>query len=470
MATKENPLIGRDSELDQLKQHIGRFSAANASLAGLQIVSISGTGGVGKTFLLDAVLDETRAALKEALVIKVDASNEHLLKEFTLIVDQMLAPTELRPPAKAKHDYFPASRSLFQRQLQLIGMVESEITNNKELSDQVKTVAKALYRLSPAIKFIPKVGQAAAVALKGMEMVKAEEYVEPALDVLISLKALNEKGGILVNPLTKRRFTALRHSPFEAVADAYVSDLSAMLAGYQKKDRFRRFTHPPIEGLNRLLLIVDDYEAVGRVIGKFFTESLLPRLKNAPFSVLVIILGRDSVYDADKDFAHHLAGNIVEPIRLEPFTEPEGVKYLMGFGYTETEAREWYGKSRGLPFILRLLAENRSDEEKQSAVFYKRFYERTTRWMSPDERKWLTPICYLDKVNEGTIKVMIPREEASRVMSWFENEASVRDVKSADYCVTPYIRHMLLEHNRRKVGDAAHARLQEEANRAMQEA
>jgi len=189
-------------------------------------------------------------------------------------------------------------------------------------------VAKALYRLSPAIKFIPKVGPAVAVALKGMQTAKAEDYVEPALDFLATSKALSEKSGIFSNPLTKRRFTALRHSPFEAVADAYVSDLSAMLAGYQKRDRFRRFTHPPIDGLNRLLLIIDDYEAVGRVIGKFLTESLLPRLKNAPFSVLVIILGRDSVYDADKDFAHHLAGNIAEPIRLEPFTELEGVKYL----------------------------------------------------------------------------------------------------------------------------------------------
>jgi len=129
------PFIGRDSELDRLKQHITTFSAANSSTAGLQIVSISGTGGVGKTFLLDAALEEIRTVVKEALTIRVDASNEHLLKEFTLIVDQMLAPTELGPPAKAKHDYFPASRSLFRRQLQLIGMVESEITNNKEMSE-----------------------------------------------------------------------------------------------------------------------------------------------------------------------------------------------------------------------------------------------------------------------------------------------------------------------------------------------
>lgn len=462
--------VGRVSELDQLKQHIQKFAAAPSSTNGLQIVSVSGSGGVGKTFLLDEVLDETRTILKQALMVKVDASNEHLLKEFTLIVDQMLAPIELPQPAKAKHDYFPASRSLLRRQLQLIGMVEAEISNNQELSDQIKSVAKALYRLSPAIKFIPKVGPAAAVALKGMETLKFEEYVKPALDAIEGLNSLKEKGGLFANPLTKRRFTALRHSPYEAISEAYVSDLSAMLRGYQKDDRWRRLTHPPINGMNRLLLIVDDFESVVRVIGTFLVESLLPRLKNASFSTLVVILGRDSVYEADKDFAHHLAGNTVEPIRLERFTESEGVKYLMEFGYTEAESREWYRKSRGLPFILKLLAENRTDEEKQSAIFYKRFYERTTRPMSPAERNWLTPICYLDKVNEGTIKVMLPREEAALVMAWFANDGSVRDVKSPDYCVTPYVRHMLLEHNRRKVGDAAHARLQEEAKRAMEEA
>lgn len=467
METKVNPLIGRDSELDQLKRHISKFSAANASSAGLQIVSVSGSGGVGKTFLLDAVLEETRTVLNQALTIKVDASNEHLLKEFTLIVDQMLAPTELPQPAKAKHDYFPASRELFRKQLELIGMVESEISKNKDLSDQVKNVAKALYRLSPAVKYIPKYGPVVAGALKGMESVKAEEYVEPALEVLTSLKALSDDGGFFANPLTKRRFTALRHSPYEALADAYLSDLSAMLEGYRKEDLWTRLTHTPIKGLNRLLLIVDDYEAVGRVIGKFMVESLLPRLKNASFSTLVIVLGRDSVYESDKEFAHHLAGNIAEPIRLEPFSESEGMNYLMGFGYTEAEALDWYRKARGLPFILRLLAENRSDEEKQSAIFYKRFYERTTRWMSSDQKKWLLPVCYLDNVNEDTLRLLLPDVEPARIMDWFENDASVRDVKAGDYTVTPYIRHMLLEYNRRKVGEATHAAYIEKAKAAM---
>ncbi len=467
---KKPQLVGRNSEFDLLKEHIQCFAAAPASPGGLKIVSLAGSGGVGKSFLLNAVMDETRGALKEALTITIDARNEHFLQDFNLLIDQMLAPIELPLPAKAKHDYFPASRSLLRRQLKLFSMVDAELSNDQGLSEHVKTAAKGFYRMIPVLGLIPKYGPPLAVTLQGLEVVKAEEYVEPALKALNALKSLREnEGGWFSNRLTKNRFTKLRHSPYEAISDAYVSDLSAMLRGYRKEDRWS-LTHPPVKGLNRLLLIVDDYESVGRVIGTFLIESLLPRLKNASFSTLLIILGRDSVKDADKEFDKSLAGNIVEPIRLEPFTESEGVKYMMSFGYTEGESREWYEKSRGLPFILKLLAENRTDEQKQSAVFYKRFYERTTCWMSSQERKWLTPICYLDRINEGTVKVLLPHEDSTKVVNWFVNDASVRDVKSRNFSVTPYIRHMLLEYNRCKVGDAAHARLQEEAKRAMQEA
>ena len=371
MPSKTEQFVGRESELDQLKSILSRFAAAPSLKAGLNIVSLSGSGGVGKTYLLDTAFEEARAALKQAVIVKIDASNENALKEFALMVDQMLAPTELPAPAKAKHDYFPATRALLRRQLQLIGMVETEISNNKEISDQAKSVAKAIYRFSPALKYIPKYGTAAAMALKGMEAIKAEDYIEPALDVLSSLSALKDTGGIFANPLTKRRFTALRHSPYEAISEAYVSDLSAILQSYQKRD-ILRLTHTSIEGLNRFVLIVDDFEVVGRVLGSFLVEGLLPKLKNALFSTLVIILGRDSVYDANKDFAHHLAGNITELIKLEPFSQGDGVKYLMGFGYTENEAVDWYSKSRVRcsRFLDQEIRESRQDESNRTQTLH----------------------------------------------------------------------------------------------------
>lgn len=469
MPAPASQFVGRDSELEQLKRLFNDFAAAPATKTGLEIVSISGCGGVGKTYLLETALSDAREALKETLVLKVDATNENALKDFALIVDQMLAPRELPPPAQPKKEYFPQTRGLLSRQMELIGLVEVEISGNKQLSEQIKTAAKALYRLSPAIKYIPKVGPAVAATLKGMESLKAEEYVEPALNALDSLQALKDETGFFTNHLRKWRLSTLRHSPFEAVADALVADLNKALF-VPAPDGFTLFDQGNIAGLNRLVLLVDDYEAVGRVIGTFLVQSLLPKLKNASFHTLAVVLGRDNVYDADKDFAHHLAGNITALIKLEPFSKEEGVKYLKGVGYADHEASEWYEKSRGLPFILRLLAENRTDAEKQNALFYKRFYERTTRWMAPEERKWLTPISYLDQVNEGTIKALLPAEDPKAIMNWFEGEASVRDVHSPVFTVTHYIRHMLLEYNRRKVGDAEHERLIKQAQKAMEEA
>jgi hypothetical protein len=140
MSAATPQFIGRVSELEKLKEILNTFAAESASESGLKIVSVSGCGGVGKTYLLDSVLAETGPGLKEALILKVDASNEHSLRDFALIVDQMLAPRELPPPALPKHDYFPAARSLLSRQLELIGLVESEISNNKHLSEQAKTM------------------------------------------------------------------------------------------------------------------------------------------------------------------------------------------------------------------------------------------------------------------------------------------------------------------------------------------
>jgi hypothetical protein len=76
-------------------------------------------------------------------------------------------------------------------------------------------------------------------------------------------------------------------------------------------------------------------------------------------------------------------------------------------------------------------------------------------------------VCYLDNVNEDTLRLLLPEIEPARIMDWFENDASVRDVKAGDYTVTPYIRHMLLEYNRRKVGEATHAAYIEKAKAAM---
>ncbi|MEP6937638.1 MAG: hypothetical protein ABI871_06180 [Chthoniobacterales bacterium] len=137
-------------------------------------------------------------------------------------------------------------------------------------------------------------------------------------------------------------------------------------------------------------------------------ESLLRQLENSRFPVLAIFLGHDDLADAHTGFHQHFANAIVTKIRLEPFDSDDGIRYLESAGYSQDEAQTIYGKSGGYPFILSLFAEHRSNKEQQSAVFYKRFFERTTHWMTGPEKDWLLRLCYLDVVNESTVAAMLP--------------------------------------------------------------
>jgi hypothetical protein len=89
--------------------------------------------------------------------------------------------------------------------------------------------------------------------------------------------------------------------------------------------------------------------------------------------------------------------------------------------------------------------------------------------MTQTQKGWLKHICYLDKVNRDTLHFMLPHEDSTQIMKWFENNASVRDVKSEDYTVTPYIRHMLLEYNRINEGPQTHLKREACASAAMRQ-
>jgi hypothetical protein len=199
-------MVGRFNEHKELQSAIESFFAKHhKNEPGLEILGISGYGGVGKTYLLEIVEGELAAQMKCALRISSDASNNDLLKDFINLIDFHFAPFEVPDPGKPKYDYFPETRRLVREQKKLIGMVDNELEENSNLGDEVKKVAKALYRLQPAIKIIPKAGTPIANKLEVMENFGTEKYVEPAIEILLNLKSLSEKRGFFQNPLTKRR-------------------------------------------------------------------------------------------------------------------------------------------------------------------------------------------------------------------------------------------------------------------------
>jgi hypothetical protein len=120
-----------------------------------------------------------------------------------------------------------------------------------------------------------------------------EKGLERQLPAMRSLRP-NRRwlGGILPDLFRLARLNAVKANAVKELADALVSDLAALLAGCRRRDILRpRLTK--VGGLDRLLLVIDDFEGLVPHWGDFLVHHLLPALRSARFESVVVILGRD---------------------------------------------------------------------------------------------------------------------------------------------------------------------------------
>src|SRR5690606_36432383 len=98
------------------------------------------------------------------------------------------------------------------------------------------------------------------------------------------------------------------------------------------------------------------------------------------------------------------------------------------------------------PFLLSLVIEEADAPGGDSALFLRRFFERTTRWMNATELEWFVRVCYLDLVNLDTLARLFPKEQCAEIQNWFEKEPSIRDPLAAEFVVRPLIREKVLRY------------------------
>jgi hypothetical protein len=248
------------------------------------------------------------------------------------------------------------------------------------------------------------------------------------------------------------RSTALRNAIKEnacrPLADALHSDLSAILAGYRSKDQFEA-THSKIEGIDRLLLILDDYEMLQKPLGEFLVGYLLPALRSANFESVVMILGRDQLEATHPAWDQHFKPNLLERIALARLLRPETDQLVESYGVRahDDKERAWRD-TQGYPLYVQLWTEEVASGGR-SAIMLKRFHDRTTRWLSDREKGWLQHTLFLEEVNIRTLQGMLDDEQqAKEAFKWFKCEGSVRDTISKVFRVREYLRSRLIDYLR----------------------
>ncbi len=125
--------------------------------------------------------------------------------------------------------------------------------------DQAFTAGKRLNEVSPVTK----------KRVNFRELEKWRPVLEASLPLLHSLREENAR---LIERLGLRKATAQRNAIKEnacrELADALISDLAAILAGYRRKDILKA-SHAKFPDTHQLLLVLDDYEKLQESLEEF---------------------------------------------------------------------------------------------------------------------------------------------------------------------------------------------------------
>lgn len=414
---------------------------------GLAICGISGAGGIGKSFLVEHVLSSLEPAKGGWLALRVDASHAQARGDFFALVDGQLARRSLAPPADPRVDYFPETRRVATAHRDLVARVTSELEQRgapEDVRRSAVAVLKAAHFLNRAI---PKTREYVDIAKYNLDPDAVNDGVDEAWDTINGLKALRDSD-FLPRPIRDRLgqtlASRLKRDLYGVTANAVVGDLNGALQ-VQPAGRSIRGTRTPISGLDRLLLVIDDYEALGTTLGDFLISSLIPRLAESSFPTMMIIAGRDDLEATNPGWGHHCKRYLTEQIRLQPFDSETAEQMMAAKGVAEGRRAAIYELTQGFPLLLSLAIEEASTDGA-SALFLKSFFDRTTRWMTSEEREWFTRTCYLNEVNEDTLRLVFPEDDIRAVQNWFEAEASIRDPSASTFRVRPLIREKVLSY------------------------
>lgn len=424
--------VGRESEGDRIRQIVERGEKRK----GLVVQSIEGPGGVGKSSLFRRSLREVDLAAHGYLKLEVtgsaysvkDSGGNDSLAAIDQVVAALVASADNDAvAAKPPGYFFPATRDAITAVNEVRAEIRKELIEKWQVNpddiESVKKVIKGAALVARIGNFFPNLPQVDANALSGL--------ADEAEDTARQLNALQEGTVYLWERLGIGSASTLREAvkkdPAGALANALVADLKAILLGDHEGNALSP-GHGKIKGAERLLLIIDDYEALMPVLDSFLVDHLLKLLKQAGFPCTVIVLGRDKLVATnaawDKDHADVLA----DRLRIRPLAKPQVIELLQQSNVLDAQEyeRAW-SDTQGLPFHVHLWMEELEDGGR-SALALKQLYDRITIWMNKKQIEWMEHVAFMPAVTEDSLSLILGDDDEGRqAYEWFEGEASIRD-------------------------------------------
>ena len=432
--------VGREDAVGHL---IDTLTAVHRSGSKVVIQSIEGPGGIGKTALFEHVLKHVDCGALKYVTMKVGGSPRKQSDPYELVqtlIGSSQTPVALSKPLAQRFTNTEEIRAVHTELMSQAGEALATALPDIPIELLMEVLSAAVASGQRLNEFVPKT----KLFLNFEAIEKRLPQIEAALKTLAPLR--DEVPGVL-EKLGVGRSVALRNAvrgnSLNALAVAFVADLTALMSGYESSGRLRP-AQARVPGLERLLLVVDDYESLVANFGEFLVGYLVPRLKQCTFETVLVILGRDQLALSQTGWNQHHQGQLAPAIALSALRREEMDELVKARGRCSPEEldRAW-GDTEGYPLLVTLWLEEAREAGPgagPSIGMLKRFHDRTTHWLTEEQKRWLYHALFLPKVNVKTFTAVLGnKDEARRAMDWFEGDGSVRDATGADFRVRPYV-------------------------------
>ncbi len=436
--------VGRGEDIERLSGWL----RGEGSVERLRVISISGPGGIGKSLLLEEALRRTDLSCRGYLTLRLSARVAKRSLTDMLTGELVKSAT----PLDARENRFV----LAQRCRRVAEDLGREVRRDLEAAAKgdarlAKTVAELFSLGVDVLELLRLAHPAIAVAAKlgaALDPADVERVVKLALETKAMAQESPFLNGILGDAFDRGLRNRLRDDLEKTLAECIVHDLDAMLKGdfsHQSAKLLRR----KAKGLDRLLLVLDDYESFPKSFGRFLMDELMPLLARASFESVVVVLGREQLTHSDEGWQHRFDRNLVGKIRVPRLPAADAEHYVRSRGIVDDAVvHRLVTETEGFPFMLASEVDAQLDGGR-SALGLKLFFDRTTYAMSPEQRGWLMKLCFLERINLETIELMIPGESPAEILEWFKNEASCRSADTErGWEVIPIVRSATREYLR----------------------
>ena len=428
--TMRHAFVGRQSDIERMREwlHVDEWKRDDTRV---HVVSIAGPGGVGKSRFYEHARTEQLLRSGEYLELTI-AGHRHR--------DDRDLFSWVRRMARAASKQLKPGTARFSK-------TEREVEYHEELMRRVvhdlriQQVDDKTVEMAQVMQSLVRLGERAAKRdLRKLFRDESASDVQKVWEAVTDPRFVSVARGAArgVKDLLRPALWQHKKHPLNSLAQAFVFELNALLG---KATEY-----------SRLLLVIDDYEFLENVVGRFLVEELLLTLEHADFRSLVVLLGRDQLVNtseglwAQQPHDTFLADReiVLSPLsKAEVFEMCESSQPGLGLAARERVFRE----SMGYPWLVEDVLENLAPAGHIPAVAYDRFFDRVSRFMGDTERSWFKELCYLDRITVTSVREFLDltnNNEAQQVLDWFKREHSIRSSESEHRVVWPYIRYRVL--------------------------